>query len=177
MKISSLSNTVIFSFSQIGVATRNTHNPRPHIPLVKVSILWYNRYMKKPCRDISSAVSLVIYHFVFCSRYRRKIFQIDGLADRFKELVCQICEQRGIEILTLECGADHCHISVEAPPILSPADIMRLIKNGTGAILVQEYFPTKRGQIWTRGYFVSTDKNVPDTVIKKYIESQRTRGA
>ncbi|MFQ4200724.1 IS200/IS605 family transposase, partial [Clostridioides difficile] len=27
------------------------------------------------------------YHFVFCPRYRRKIFNIEGLEDRFKILV------------------------------------------------------------------------------------------
>ena len=37
---------------------------------------------------------MINYHFVFCPRYRRKLFLVDGFEARFKELVTQICEQK-----------------------------------------------------------------------------------
>lgn len=61
-------------------------------------------------------VSMVNYHLVFCPRYRRKIFLMDGLESRFKELVAQICEQNDIRILAMECHIDHCHLFVNVPP-------------------------------------------------------------
>lgn len=37
------------------------------------------------------------YRFAFCPRYRRKIFLIDGLENRFKGTVCQICKQNDMK--------------------------------------------------------------------------------
>lgn len=119
---------------------------------------------------------MVNYHFVFCPRYRRKIFLIDGLEARFKELVAQICEQNDIDILAIECHIDHCHLFVNAPPSLGPADIMKLVKGTTGKMIKREFFPDGRPQIWTRSYFVSTAGNVSSATIQKYVEEQKTRG-
>ncbi len=123
-----------------------------------------------------SVLSMVRYHFVFCPRYRRKVFLIDGLETRFKELVTQICAQNGIDILDMECRADYCHLFVSAPPDLGPADIMRLIKRQTGPALKREYLRGKCPQLWTRGYLVSTAANMPDELVTRYVSSQKTRG-
>lgn len=132
--------------------------------------------MKQEYRRTATTVSMVNYHFVFCPRYRRKIFLIDGLESRFKELVTQICKQNNIDILAMECHIDHCHLFVNAPPSLSPAEIMKLVKGTTGSYLKREFFPTKRPQVWTRSYFVSTAGNVSSSTIQKYVEEQKTRG-
>ena len=72
--------------------------------------------MGKRYRRTRTTVSMVNYHLVFCPRYRRKIFLMDGLEARFKELVAQICEQNDIRILAMECHIDHCHLFVNVPP-------------------------------------------------------------
>lgn len=41
-------------------------------------------------RRTKTTVSLINYHFVFCPRYRRKIFLNERLNSRFKELVNEI---------------------------------------------------------------------------------------
>ncbi|WP_459796535.1 transposase, partial [Alkalibacterium sp. m-11] len=38
-------------------------------------------------RRTKTTVSLINYHFVFCPRYRRKIFLNPSLEERFKKLV------------------------------------------------------------------------------------------
>ena len=124
----------------------------------------------------AAIVSMVNYHFVFCPRYRRKVFLIDGLETRFKELVAQICGQNGIGILGIECRADYCHLFVSAPPDLGPADIMRLIKRQSGPPLKREYLRGKCPQLWTRGYLVSTAASIPDELVNKFVSSQKTRG-
>lgn len=132
--------------------------------------------MENKYRRTATTVSMVNYHFVFCPRYRRKIFLIDGLEARFKELVTQICEQNNIEILAMECHVDHCHLFVNAPPTLSAANVMKLVKGGTGATLKKEFFQTRSIQIWTRSYFVSTAGDVSSATIQKYVEQQKTKG-
>lgn len=132
--------------------------------------------MKDTYRRTSTTVSMLNYHFVFCPRYRRKIFLIDGLEARFKELVTQICEQNDMVVLAMECHSDHCHLFVNCPPKMSPADVMRLVKTNTGRILMMEYPALAKAQsLWTRSYFVSISSNVSNETIKKYIESQKTR--
>ena len=119
---------------------------------------------------------MVNYHFVFCPRYRRKIFSIDGVEARFKELVRQICELNDIDILALECHEDHCHLFVNAPPKLSPSDIMRLVKSNTGLTLRKEFKEFAKTQnLWTRSYFVSTAGDISSDTIRKYVENQKKR--
>lgn len=116
------------------------------------------------------------YHFVFCPRYRRKIFLIDGLENRFKETVLQICEQNDIEVLALECHIDHVHLFLNALPSKSPTDIMRIVKGNTSKVLLEEFSSVLRSPtIWTRSYFVSTAGNVSSATIQRYVESQKTR--
>ena len=131
--------------------------------------------MEQTYRRTHTTVSMCNYHFVFCPRYRRKIFLIDGLEDRFKALVHQICEQNRIEILALECHVDHCHLFVNCPPQVSPAGVMKLVKGGTANIIKREYFKHNASQVWTRSYFVSTAGEVSSDTIQRYVETQRTR--
>ena len=48
---------------------------------------YYNLIMKNEYRHTKTTVSMINYHFVFCPRYRRKIFLIPGVEGRFKELI------------------------------------------------------------------------------------------
>ena len=128
-------------------------------------------------RRNNTTVSLINYHFVFCPRYRRKIFLRADVEERFKQLVQELCEELEIVIVALECDKDHTHIFLNAPPTYSPADIMAKIKGVTSKKLRKE-FPHLQHlpSLWTRSYFVSTAGNVSSTTIKRYVEQQKTRG-
>jgi len=128
-------------------------------------------------RRTSTIVSLLNYHFVFCPRYRRKIFLQAEVEKRFKELVREVCVELQIQIVTLECDKDHTHMFLNALPSLSPADMMAKIKGVTSRKLREE-FPHLRHlpSLWTRSYFVSTAGNVSSETIKRYVEQQKTRG-
>ena len=134
--------------------------------------------MKDKYRRTPTTVSMVNYHFVFCPRYRRKLFLIDGLESRFKELVAQICRQNDFEILALECHIDHCHLFLNVPPQVSPADVIRIIKTNTSRVLLKEFSNViQTNTIWTRSYFVSTAGDISSATMQRYVESQKTRGA
>lgn len=128
-------------------------------------------------RRTSTTLSLLNYHFVFCPRYRRKIFLQADVEQRFKELVHEGCEELQIVIVALECDKDHTHMFLNALPSLSPADMMAKMKGVTSQKLREE-FPHLRHlpSLWTRSYFVSTAGNVSSETIKRYVEQQKTRG-
>lgn len=132
--------------------------------------------MKNLYRQTKTTTSLIHYHFVFCPRYRRKVFLIPGVEQRFKELVQEICREHEIEILAMECHKDHVHLFLSVLPQLSIPDIMRSIKGGTSHTLREEFQELKRmPSLWTRSYFVSTAGNVSSKTIEWYVNTQKTR--
>ena len=132
--------------------------------------------MENNYRHTNTTVSLINYHFVFCPRYRRKIFLIPNVEERFKELVEIKCKELDIQIISMECDKDHSHIFLNCPPTLSPLDIMQQIKSYTSKILREEFIElSKMPSLWTRNYFVSTDNIVDNKSINDYVESQRKR--
>ncbi|WP_412519203.1 IS200/IS605 family transposase [Staphylococcus simulans] len=132
--------------------------------------------MENNYRRTKTTVSLIQYHFVFCPRYRRKIFLNERLVHRFKVLISEIASKHDFKILALETDKDHCHLFLNALPIYSPSDIMAKIKRGTSRILREEFEELNAmPNLWTRSYFVSTAGNVSSETIKQYVENQRKR--
>ena len=132
--------------------------------------------MKNEYRHTNTTVSLINYHFVFCPRYRRKIFLIQRVEERFKALIDEKCKELNIKIIAIECDKDHVHIFLNCIPTQSPADIMQCIKGYTSKILRKEFEQlAKMPSLWTRSFFVSTAGNVCSETIKKYVENQKTR--
>ena len=136
----------------------------------------YNIHMDNKYKRTKTTVSLINYHFVFCPRYRRKIFNIPGVETRFKELTSAECESLGIEILAMECHVDHVHMFLSCMPTMSPSDVMHQVKGATSFALREE-FPqlAKMPSLWTRSFFVSTAGNVSSETIKWYVDTQKTR--
>lgn len=125
----------------------------------------------------ATTVSFINYHFVFCPKYRRKIFLIPNVEARFKELTQQICDELEIEILTMECHIDHVHLFLKCWPKQSPAEIMKKIKGASSHVLRDEFLQLKgMSSLWTRSYFVSTAGDVSSETIKWYVDMQKTRG-
>ena len=132
--------------------------------------------MNNEYKYTKTTVSLINYHFVFCPRYRRKIFNIPGVEQRFKELVIAECKKCGIEILAMECHIDHVHIFLSVLPTMSIPNIMKQIKGATSHILREEFYQLNAmPSLWTRSYFVSTADNVSSETIKWYVNTQKTR--
>jgi len=123
-------------------------------------------------RRTRHAVYLCNYHFVWIPK-RRKPVLVGKIRERLKQIIEEVCNENGWEILALEIMPDHVHLFLSAPPYFSPHIILRKIKGRSARILRQE-FPEllKLPSMWTRSYFVSTAGNVSSETIKKYIEGQ-----
>lgn len=136
-----------------------------------------NNFNNPTYKRTATIVSLIRYHLVFCSKYRRKIFLIPGVEEAFKKHVTERCNELGVDILAMECHSDHVHMFVDAPPQLSIHEIVRNIKGCTSHTLIQEFEElSKARRLWTRSYFVSTAGRVSEATIQAYIEAQKTRG-
>lgn len=132
--------------------------------------------MENKYKRTATTVSLINYHIVFCPRYRRKIFNIPGVEDRFKELVRKECSRREIDIIAMECHVDHVHMFVSVYPQMAIPDILKYVKGATSHVLRDEFPQLKKmPSLWTRSYFVSTAGNVSSETIEWYVKTQKTR--
>ena len=134
-------------------------------------------YMQHTYIHTQNAVSCIRYHFVFCPRYRRKIFIIPGVEERFKELVNLKCEELNVSVIGIECNEDHAHLLLSCLPTQRPSDIMFTLKRDIGNALRTEIPELRKmPNLWTRKYLVSTEEMLDAETIRNYVQSQRNTG-
>lgn len=132
--------------------------------------------MSNEYRKTKTTVSFILYHFVFCPRYRRKIL-VNKVEERFKELVQQICREHQWHIVAIDIKPDHCYLYLNCLPTDSPSAIMAKLKGVTSRAIRQEFVHLSHLQsLWTRSFFVSTADHISKETIKQYVESQKKRG-
>ena len=132
--------------------------------------------MENVYKHTNTTVSLLNYHIVFCPRYRRKIFNIPGLEERFKTLTALECKKQHIDILAMECHIDHVHMFVSVLPTQDIPSVVKQIKGATSIALREEFKElSAMPSLWTRSYFVSTAGNVSSETILWYVNTQKTR--
>ena len=132
--------------------------------------------MKDNNTNLNSNFSTIRYHLVFCPRYRRKIFAIDGVEVRFQQLLRQICREKKYDIVSMKCGPDYCHIQVNVSPSVSAHDVMKDIKAATSTALIDEFHELSQMRtVWTRNFLASTAEEMPLKTIEAFVESQKKR--
>ena len=126
----------------------------------------------------SHAVYDTSYHLVWCPKYRKKIFGRGDIRERAEQLIREISEEYGFEIVEMEVAVEHVHILVSFPPKRSIGEVVRIIKSNSARELFREFPSMKRrlwaGELWEDGYFARTvgDRMTRD-VVEKYIEHHR----
>ena len=126
----------------------------------------------------SHAVYDTSYHLVWWPKYRKKIFKRGDVRERAEQLIHEISEEYGFEIVEIEVAIEHVHILLSFPPKRSIGEVVRIIKRNSARELFREFPSLKRrlwaGELWEDGYFVRTvgDRMTRD-VIKRYIQHHR----
>ena len=126
----------------------------------------------------SHAVYDTSYHLVWCPKYRKKILEQEGITERAEQLIREVSEEYGFEIIELEVAQEHVHVLISFPPKRSIGEVVRIIKSVTARELFRS-FPSLRkrlwaGELWEDGYFARTvGDRMTREVIEKYIERHR----
>ena len=121
-------------------------------------------------------VSVLIYHLVCPTKYRRVIFR--GEVDIYVKDICLELEKR-YELSFLEIGLDedHAHFLVQSVPMYSPKKVAQTIKSITARESFKK-FPWLKdklwgGEFWSKGYFISTvGKHGDEAMLKNYVKNQ-----
>ena len=127
-------------------------------------------------KSSSNVVYSSKYHVVWCTKYRKPVIT-DGSEERLKNIILEVCKERKAALLSLEILPDHVHLLVEVDPQYGIHKLVKQFKGRSSRFLRQEYtwMRTRLPTLWTNSYFVSTVGGAPLSVIKKYIEDQKTK--
>lgn len=120
----------------------------------------------------------VNYHFVWSTKYRRKVL-VGNIADTLRDLHESIAQQKGVVLVTQEIMSDHVHLFVSAHPKFAPANIVKIFKGITAKKLFEQHPEIKKrlhnGHLWNPSYYVGTCGDTTKDVVQMYIETQKVK--
>ena len=114
------------------------------------------------------------YHVVFAPKYRRKVFYGDKRLE-IGQILRQLCNWKGVNIINAEVCPDHVHMLIEIPPKMSVSSFMGYLKGKSSLMIYEKWenmkFKYRNREFWCRGYYVDTvGKNTK--AIDEYISNQ-----
>ena len=114
------------------------------------------------------------YHIVFAPKYRRKVFYGEKRTE-IREILRQLCQWKGVEIIEGEVCPDHIHLLLSIPPKISVSSFMGYLKGKSSLMIFQKYgnmkFAYRNREFWCRGYYVDTTGK-KTKAIQAYIQNQ-----
>ena len=126
----------------------------------------------------TNGVYSLMYHFITCVKYRRKVFTNDIIINRLKELIVQISNDYDVKVIEQECGDDHIHILIRCKPTLDFKSYIQALKGRTARMLRKEFPDLLKDKLWgnhfwSPSYYLATTGNVTLDTLIKYVEEQR----
>ena len=114
------------------------------------------------------------YHIVFAPKYRRKAFY-EARRLEVGQMLRQLCDWKGVNILEAEVCPDHIHMLVVIPPKMSVSGFVGYLKGKSSQMIYEKWanarFKYRNRAFWCRGYYVDTvGKNAKK--IEEYIRNQ-----
>jgi putative transposase len=114
------------------------------------------------------------YHVVFVPKYPKKpIF--GQLRKGIGNVLQQLCEQEGVELVEGHALADHVHLCLSIPPKYSVSHTVGFLTGKSAIRMLREFLGRDRNftgfHSWARGYCVST-VGLDEQLIREYIRNQ-----
>jgi REP-associated tyrosine transposase len=122
-------------------------------------------------RRIPGGVWSLGLHLVWCLKYRRRILG-GRVAARCGELLDQIADERGWQVVATDVMADRVRLLVRVGPTYAPASVARAFKGRTARVVRRE-FPYLRNRAklwWSPSYFVVSVGCVWESRVRGYVE-------
>ena len=99
------------------------------------------------------------YHLVFAPKYRRQ-----AIYGKYKasigQIIRELCQRKGVEIIEANACRDHIHRLVSIPPKLSVSAFMGYLKGKSSLMIFDRHAHLKyrygNRKFWCRGYYVDT---------------------
>ena len=115
---------------------------------------------------------------VFVTKYRSKVFTAP-IINELKTIFETVCLQFNAGLIEFDGEDDHVHLLILYPPKLSIADLVFKLKGTSSVIIRNRNYPSVKSQLWGKAlwspsYFASSCGGAPISIIRQYIEQQKT---
>ncbi|GET42344.1 IS200/IS605 family transposase [Microseira wollei] len=129
-----------------------------------------------PVRKGSHSVFSVHLHFVFVTKYRRKVLTAQIL-DRMGEIFGHVCGKTKCRLVEFNGELDHVHLLVDFHPDNNISTFTGSLKSASSRIIRNEFGEHlskfyKNAVLWSSSYYVASTGGAPIEKIKAYIKSQ-----
>ncbi|MFY1643123.1 IS200/IS605 family transposase [Methanoculleus bourgensis] len=135
--------------------------------------------MKYKLDRSAHSVFALSYHLVIVVKYRRKALYSHEIRERLKDIVWDLSDDLGIEVVAHEPADDHYHLLFKATPKTNLVNAVNVIKGVSSRRLRQEFPATKDllwgNSFWSPSYFLATSGQVSLGALKEYVDSQEER--
>ncbi len=124
----------------------------------------------------SSSIGRAVFHIGFKAKYCHKIFGIEEVRNRCREIFLSVAEKHKISVYKIGFDDDHVHFEADIG-LKSIPEIAKLFKGTSGHVLLKEFPWLKKKFFWGSGlwspvvYFDSVGQN--HEIISDYIDSQK----
>jgi putative transposase len=134
----------------------------------------------KPGIDYQSGrhcVFMLHVHLVFTPKYRRNVFEGKHI-ETLKKIFAKVCVDFEAQLTEMDGEHDHVHLLVNYPPKVALSKLVNSLKGVSSRMLRKEHPDIVRrywkNVLWSRSYFASSCGGAPISIIKQYIEQQKT---
>jgi putative transposase len=117
---------------------------------------------------------------VVTPEYRRGVFT-DELLRRCEEIMTEVCDSFGAELVEFNGEHHHVHLLVHHPPKVTPSTLVNSLKGVSARLLRKEHGAHVRrylrgGHFWSPRYITASCRGAPLSINKEYIENQKRPG-
>jgi len=110
------------------------------------------------------------------TKYRRHVFAEQHIT-ALRAICARVCDDFETQLVEFDGEDDHVHLLVNYPPKVALSTLVNSLKGVSSQLrkahpdIRQRYW---RGVLWSPSYFASSCGGAPLSVIKQYIENERT---
>jgi putative transposase len=116
-------------------------------------------------------------HLVFVAKYRRKVFDKNAI-ERLRVIFSKVCNDFEAHLIEMDGEAEHIHLLVEYPPKVAISKLVNSLKSVSSRLLRKQRPDMRnrywKGVLWSPSYFAASCGGAPISVIRQYIEQQKT---
>lgn len=116
-------------------------------------------------------------HLVFVTKYQRHVLASEHIL-ALREIFGKICQSFRAELVEMDGEDDHVHLLITYPPTVSLSKLVNSLKGASSRTmrnrfknLGKRYY---KGALWSPSYFAGSCGGAPISIIKEYIEKQKT---
>jgi putative transposase len=110
------------------------------------------------------------YHIVWIPKYPQSVL-LGDVATRVRDILHEIADGKGVEIIDLTVQPDHIHLFVSTPPKHAPSLLANWFKGISSRKYNHRHADHDGEKIkWARGYYAGTAGHVSSETVEKYIQ-------